>query len=220
MYLKEQTPNDQKKSTTQSPAKTATKSVGVAAQSTQSATAIQRARLNPISLTAADVRQLQRTLGNRAVGRLLAQTAQHHDIVQKVQIQASQRPDVDVQRWWIRSGRSLFSYWQYKDFQDKHIAKTKEDAISRAKTYLKKNRFAPPVTVIYEGSLENAAQADSVDPPRPDYDWSLRVGVKAVKIWPGDPGQIEDITSVVLSGYNTPKHSQGFRMITHLSASW
>ena len=77
MYSKEQMHSDQKKNTTQSPTKTAAKSVGVAAQSTQSAIAIQRARLDPISLTAADVRQLQRTLGNRAVGRLLAQTAQH-----------------------------------------------------------------------------------------------------------------------------------------------
>ena len=34
---------------------------------------IQRARINPKSLTHADVMQLQRTIGNRAVGRLLTE---------------------------------------------------------------------------------------------------------------------------------------------------
>jgi len=33
---------------------------------------IQRARINPKSLTPADILQLQRTIGNRAVGRLLS----------------------------------------------------------------------------------------------------------------------------------------------------
>jgi len=37
------------------------------------ASIIQRARINPKSLTAADVLQLQRTIGNRAVGRLLSE---------------------------------------------------------------------------------------------------------------------------------------------------
>jgi hypothetical protein len=46
----------------------------VAQQPTQPATIIQRARLYQRSLTASDVRQLQRTMGNQATGRLLAQT--------------------------------------------------------------------------------------------------------------------------------------------------
>ena len=37
------------------------------------ATIIQRARINPKSLTHADVMQLQRTIGNRAVGKLLTE---------------------------------------------------------------------------------------------------------------------------------------------------
>jgi hypothetical protein len=71
MYSKEQTPNDQKKSTTQSPAKTAAKSADIATQQTHSATAIQRADLDPKMLSLEDALHLQRTIGNRAVGRLM-----------------------------------------------------------------------------------------------------------------------------------------------------
>jgi hypothetical protein len=47
-----------------------------AQRQTRPATLIRRAGLDPGSLTPHDVLQLQRTIGNRAVGRLLAQTAQ------------------------------------------------------------------------------------------------------------------------------------------------
>jgi len=35
---------------------------------------IQRAKINPKSLTHADIMQLQRTIGNRAVGKLLSES--------------------------------------------------------------------------------------------------------------------------------------------------
>jgi hypothetical protein len=52
-------------------------------QQTYPASTIQRARLNPGSLTPADILQLQRTIGNQAVGRLLARTAQPQPIQKK-----------------------------------------------------------------------------------------------------------------------------------------
>ncbi|MGB9929967.1 MAG: DUF4157 domain-containing protein [Methanosarcina sp.] len=65
---------------------------------------IQRARINPKSLTHADVMQLQRTIGNRAVGRLLseiglipskakqAQTVQRQELVQRQEIPEEEEP--------------------------------------------------------------------------------------------------------------------------------
>lgn len=50
------------------------------------ASIIQRARINPNSLTSADVLQLQRTIGNRAVGKLLSEI-RSPSTVQQVQIQ-------------------------------------------------------------------------------------------------------------------------------------
>jgi len=50
------------------------------------ASIIQRARINPKSLTSADVLQLQRTIGNRAVGRLLSEI-RNPSTVQQVPIQ-------------------------------------------------------------------------------------------------------------------------------------
>lgn len=45
-------------------------------QQSHSATLIQRARLDPSALTPNDVQQLQRSVGNQAIGRLLAKTTQ------------------------------------------------------------------------------------------------------------------------------------------------
>ncbi|MDQ1251945.1 MAG: hypothetical protein QG646_1056, partial [Euryarchaeota archaeon] len=50
------------------------------------ASIIQRARINPKSLTPADVLQLQRTIGNRAVGKLLSEI-RNPSRVQQVPIQ-------------------------------------------------------------------------------------------------------------------------------------
>lgn len=83
MSSKEQTHRNDKTSSKQGGPKPATEhSDIVAQQQTHPATIIQRARLDPSSLIASDVRYLQRTLGNNAVGRLLAQTA-HHQPIQK-----------------------------------------------------------------------------------------------------------------------------------------
>lgn len=56
------------------------------------ATIIQRARINPKSLTSADVLQLQRTIGNRAVGRLLSEI-RNPSTVQQGTIQRQEIPE-------------------------------------------------------------------------------------------------------------------------------
>jgi hypothetical protein len=56
------------------------------------ASIIQRARINPKSLTAADVLQLQRTIGNRAVGRLLSEI-RNTSKVQQAPIQRQEVPE-------------------------------------------------------------------------------------------------------------------------------
>ena len=56
------------------------------------ASIIQRARINPKSLTSADVLQLQRTIGNRAVGRLLSEI-RNPSKVQQVPIQRQEIPE-------------------------------------------------------------------------------------------------------------------------------
>lgn len=72
-------------------AKAATENLDMYAQQQRHpATLIQRAKLDPRLLTPRDVLQLQRTLGNEAVGRHLAQTAQH----QPIQKEAS--PDLET----------------------------------------------------------------------------------------------------------------------------
>ncbi len=57
------------------------------------ATITQRARINPKSLTPADVLQLQRTIGNRAVGRLLAEIRKPSFTVQQLPIQRQEIPE-------------------------------------------------------------------------------------------------------------------------------
>ncbi len=56
------------------------------------ASIIQRARINPKSLTAADVLQLQCTIGNRAVGKLLSEI-RNPSKVQQVPIQRQEIPE-------------------------------------------------------------------------------------------------------------------------------
>lgn len=86
MASKMQTPGHDKGSTEQrSPKPAAGYSAIVAQQQTHPAAIIQRARLAPNSLTANDVLQLQRTIGNQAVGRLLAQVAQRQPVQGVVQ---------------------------------------------------------------------------------------------------------------------------------------
>ncbi len=54
---------------------------------------IQRARIDPKSLTSADVLQLQRTIGNRAVGRLLSEIRKPSFTVQQLPIQRQEIPE-------------------------------------------------------------------------------------------------------------------------------
>lgn len=56
------------------------------------ASIIQRARINPKSLTSADVLQLQRTIGNRAVGRLLSEI-RNSSTVQQATVQRQEIPE-------------------------------------------------------------------------------------------------------------------------------
>ncbi len=56
------------------------------------ASIIQRAKINPKSLTPADVLQLQRTIGNRAVGRLLSEI-RNPSTVQQAPVQRQEIPE-------------------------------------------------------------------------------------------------------------------------------
>ena len=76
MSSKEQMYGNDKKSSKKRRSKSATENLDIVTQQQlHPATIIQKTRLDPNSLTASDVQQLQRTLGNQTVSRLLAQTA-------------------------------------------------------------------------------------------------------------------------------------------------
>ena len=78
MRSKEQTHNSDNAVSKQRLPQSTTQSLGtLARQQTHPATLVQRAQLDPRSLTPGDVLQLQRTIGNQAVGRLLAGTKDH-----------------------------------------------------------------------------------------------------------------------------------------------
>jgi hypothetical protein len=80
MSSKERTPVNKKAKSNQGGLALATQSRNIPAQQIHPATIIQKARLDPRLLTPGDVLQLQRTMGNQAVGRLLAQKAQRQPI--------------------------------------------------------------------------------------------------------------------------------------------
>lgn len=78
MPSKEQTHHNDNTSSKQRVTKPTTENLDILTQQQiHPATIIRRARLDPSSLTVSDVRQLQRTMGNQAVGRLLVQRAPH-----------------------------------------------------------------------------------------------------------------------------------------------
>ena len=54
---------------------------------------IQRAKVDPKSLTSADILQLQSTIGNRAVGRLLSEIRSSHSAAQQATIQRHETPE-------------------------------------------------------------------------------------------------------------------------------
>ena len=141
-----------------------------------------------------------------------------------------QQNDEVVQRWpEIKSKSGKFKYELGFQFERKHIAKTKEEAISKAKRLYDPNHkgdsHSAYVTVIYGGAIENVEDADDVN-PKDQYEWSLSVQVegKAVCMEPsgrhgadGDPGRMADnIQNVILSGYII-KGNVG--LVTHVSVS-
>lgn len=84
MYSKEQTDSKDKGNTKHRSLYPATEKLAIVAQpQTHPATIIQRAKLDPSSLTPRDVLQLQRSIGNQAVGRLLAQAAKYQLVAPK-----------------------------------------------------------------------------------------------------------------------------------------
>lgn len=74
MSSKEQTHSSDKATATRRPSQPITPNLNILAQQAGSATTIQRARLDPSSLTASDVQQLQRMVGNKEVVNLLTKT--------------------------------------------------------------------------------------------------------------------------------------------------
>lgn len=87
MSSKERAHSNDKASLKQRSSKPTTKNLGILAQQqTHPATLIQRAELDPSLLTPRDVLQLQRTFGNRAVGKLLSETGQRQLVQPKLRV--------------------------------------------------------------------------------------------------------------------------------------
>ncbi|MEE6286235.1 hypothetical protein V2J52_01030 [Georgenia sp. MJ173] len=155
-------------------------------------------------LTPNDLRHLQRSAGNQAVGRTLAE-------------------DRPVQRWPdITSGDGTFNYVLGAEFVNKHVADSLAEARRKAQHwYDPEDPHRTAVTVILRSSLTAVTRAGDATRRHP-YDWSLMIDVTGVTMGPsgrvgsnGDPGTLEDIESVVVSGYN---HGAGGK-ITHVAAA-
>jgi hypothetical protein len=165
-----------------------------------------------------DVLQLQRAVGNQAVSPLLAGTG-------------SSPGSRAVQRWpAITSGTGTYNYTLGVEFRNKHVAADRPAAIAKARRYYDpEDPHRTAVTVIVLSSLTQVTDASEVA-AKDGYHWSLRIDdVEAVMMGPsgrvgasGDPGQLDaDVTSVVVSGYNTTNQLgqvTGGR-ITHVQAS-
>ena len=96
MPSKVQTHGNDKSSSGQWSAKPAIDNSDLQMQHTHPTTLSQRARLDPRSLSPRDAFQLQHTIGNRAVGRLLAQAAQHQPGQKSVQRREEKPPETAV----------------------------------------------------------------------------------------------------------------------------
>lgn len=94
MPSKEQPYSNDKISSKQRSPKPTTGNLNVARQQTHPATLIQRAKLDPRSLTPRDVLQLQRTIGNQAVGRLLLDTVQRQENFGRRKVEAKGKVEV------------------------------------------------------------------------------------------------------------------------------
>ncbi|MGH3697501.1 MAG: hypothetical protein ACRDRX_26560 [Pseudonocardiaceae bacterium] len=176
--------------------------------------AIQRSIAGIRFLTPPDMIQLQRAVGNRAVSRMLAGAG------------SSRHESAVVQRWpEIKSTSGTFTYTLGLEFRDKHVANDLVAAKKKAQQYydpMHENPHNAAVTVIDWGSLKKVTHADEAT-AKGAYHWSLVIDVDAVMMGPsgsrgasGDPGALETISAVVVSGYSAGPHSG---KITHVAAS-
>lgn len=230
MYTRERTAGDHKGIVGQRPLKVAARSMDGTVQQLNVADAVQRARLDPGSLTANDARQIQRTLGNRATGKIVSRTAQPHARTEARQLQSKMTPGAVVQRWpeiTSDDGTDTKTFRVTAEFRNRHMADTIEQAKAKAwAAYDPYNtaRGASYVTIIHSGSLEKVAKATFLG-PEGGYALALTATVQAVMIKPtgraganGDPGVMQEVQSVTLGARNDPNpgRSPGRLMITHL----
>ncbi len=129
--------------------------------------------------------------------------------------------------WPIQSENGNFTYSMGEDFEWSHVADDLVGAERKARRFYDgshENTHKVAVTVIVRASLMGQDRASEVK-ARSGYHWSLRIdNITAVMMGPsgrmgadGDPGQLDrDVTSVVVSGYNT---GPGTGKITHIAAS-
>lgn len=126
----------------------------------------------------------------------------------------------------ITSKSGTFHYTLGNEFKDAHVAPNLVEAERKARKLYDPFHADPhraAVTVIVAGSLNGVTHAEELDPKKP-YNWSLLVeNVTAVMMGPsdrvgsrGDLGQLEQIHSVIVSGYNTGATTG---LITHVAAS-
>lgn len=130
-----------------------------------------------------------------------------------------------VQRWpGITSDAGTFQYRLGGGFSDRHVAASKGAATQLAwqlyDPHHRSGSHSAYVTVIYPDLSQVQEGTDT--PASGGYHWALQIDADAVCVGPrgyrnhnGDPGAKEDISSVIVSGYNTPTG----RLITHISTS-
>ena len=134
-----------------------------------------------------------------------------------------------IQRWpQITTASGNFTYELGVDFQSRHVAASRDDAIALARELYDPNHsegsHSAYVTVIYGDITAVNAGTDAV--PKGKYHWALTIDVAAVCMGPsggrganGDPGQMDDgITSVTVSGYGDGTAASPAK-ITHVSTS-
>ena len=129
--------------------------------------------------------------------------------------------------WPIQSESGTYTYSMGEGFEWSHVANNLILAEAKARRLYDgshEDTHKVAVTVIVRASLMGQNQASEVQ-TRNGYDWSLAIdNITAVCMGPsgrfganGDPGQLDpNITSVVVSGYNT---GNGRGKITHIRSS-
>jgi|GEM_PF-6865047 len=134
-----------------------------------------------------------------------------------------------IQRWPdIQTPSGTFQYSLGHEFQQRHIAPSKQAAMDKARQLYDPNHtegsHSAYVTVIY-GDITGVTQgSDAV--AFGGYHWSISIDVEAVCMGPrgirganGDPGQMDEhISSVNISGYGAGTSTAPAK-ITHVSTS-